>query len=386
LFFNWAAVPGARISNSPTSQSPIVGGNTQQTDLMIEKKYQIFVSSTYADLQEERKEIIQALLELECIPVGMEMFPATNDDQWTLIKRLIDDCDYYILIMGGRYGSLSKEGISYTQMEYEYAINQSIPIISFIHSKPENIPTGKSEKNPDSVIKLQEFRKKVEQKLCKYWDSPTDLGSKVSRSLIRLIKDYPRDGWVKATYLPTEDASKEILELKRQIEYLNKEVISYSENAPKGSEFLEQGADKIQIEYSYTTTSRENSFVISFDNEVKYETKTFTVNLTWDELFKTISPLMIDETNESSLKEKLLELCRNKNGAIEIKETAKMTYKKYFNTYLNDNSFNQIKVQLRALGLIMKSEKKRSIKDSETYWCLTSFGDLQMTKLIARRK
>lgn len=69
---------------------------------MIERKYQIFVSSTYADLQEERKEIIQALLELECIPVGMEMFPATNDDQWTLIKRLIDDCDYYILIMGGR--------------------------------------------------------------------------------------------------------------------------------------------------------------------------------------------------------------------------------------------------------------------------------------------
>jgi Domain of unknown function (DUF4062) len=353
---------------------------------MIEKKYQIFVSSTYADLQEERKEIIQALLELECIPVGMEMFPATNDDQWTLIKRLIDDCDYYILIMGGRYGSISKEGISYTQMEYEYAISQSIPVISFIHSKPENIPIGKSEKNPDNLIKLQEFRQKVEQKLCKYWESPPDLGSKVSRSLIRLIKDYPRDGWVKATYLPTEDANKEILELKRQIEFLNKEVISFSENAPKGSELFEQGTDKIQVEYNYTTTSRENSFVISFDIEDKYATKTFTVNLTWDELFKTISPLMIDEANESSLKEKILELCRTKNGTIEIKEIAKMTYKKYFSTYLDDNSFNQIKVQLRALGLIMKSEKKRSIKESETYWCLTSFGDLQMTKLIARRK
>jgi len=63
----------------------------------MEKKYQVFVSSTYKDLTEERQEVIQALLELDCIPVGMEMFPAADDDQWTLIKRLIDDCDYYIL-------------------------------------------------------------------------------------------------------------------------------------------------------------------------------------------------------------------------------------------------------------------------------------------------
>ena len=44
----------------------------------------------------------------------MELFLAINDSQWNLIKELIDDCDYYILIVGGRYGSLNKEGISYT--------------------------------------------------------------------------------------------------------------------------------------------------------------------------------------------------------------------------------------------------------------------------------
>ena len=45
------------------------------------KKYQVFVSSTYKDLTEERQEVIQALLELDCIPVGMEMFPAADDDR-----------------------------------------------------------------------------------------------------------------------------------------------------------------------------------------------------------------------------------------------------------------------------------------------------------------
>jgi len=351
----------------------------------MEKKYQVFVSSTYSDLVEERKEIIQALLELECIPVGMEMFPATNNDQWALIKRLIDDCEYYILIIGGRYGSMSKEGISYTQMEYEYAVNQNIPVIAFLHSNPDTIPSGKSEKDPEKAKKLQEFKTKVEQKLCKYWDTPSDLGSKVSRSLIRLIKDNPRGGWVKASSLPTEDASKEILDLKRQIDELTRELQENTENAPKGTEAFAQGDDAIELYYTYTTTSRTNSMIISYGEEEKFASKMFRVSATWNDIFKEISPLMIDEASENSLKEKLLSFCRNRNQQSES-EDVKMTYQKYYTSYFDDNSFNQVKVQLKALGLIRKSERKRSIKDSDTYWSLTNFGDYQMTRLIAIKK
>jgi len=87
----------------------------------MEKRYQVFVSSTYEDLQPERQEVMHVLLELDCIPAGMELFPAANEDQWTLIKEVIDDCDYYIVIIGGRYGSVGTDGISYTEMEYRYA-------------------------------------------------------------------------------------------------------------------------------------------------------------------------------------------------------------------------------------------------------------------------
>jgi hypothetical protein len=59
-------------------------------------RYQVFVSSTYRDLQQERQQVMQALLELDCIPAGMELFPATDDDQWTLIKKVIDNSDYYV--------------------------------------------------------------------------------------------------------------------------------------------------------------------------------------------------------------------------------------------------------------------------------------------------
>ena len=52
-----------------------------------DRKFQVFVSSTYEDLQQERQEIMHALLELDCIPSGMELFPAANEDQWSLITH-----------------------------------------------------------------------------------------------------------------------------------------------------------------------------------------------------------------------------------------------------------------------------------------------------------
>src|SRR5438477_5129516 len=110
-----------------------------------EKRYQAFVSSTFQDLQEERQEVIQALLELDCIPSGMELFPAANEDQWTLIKRVIDDCDYYIVIIGGRYGSVGPDGKSFTEMEYEYAISKNKPVIAFLHRDASQIVSGRTE-------------------------------------------------------------------------------------------------------------------------------------------------------------------------------------------------------------------------------------------------
>ena len=87
----------------------------------MDKRYQVFLSSTYTDLKEERQKLIHALMEMDCIPAGMELFPAADEEQFEFIKRIIDDCDYYIVIVGGRYGSLAGGGISYTEKEYEYA-------------------------------------------------------------------------------------------------------------------------------------------------------------------------------------------------------------------------------------------------------------------------
>src|SRR5437016_14150166 len=127
----------------------------------MDKRYQVFVSSTYADLKEERRKVIQTVIEMDCIPAGMELFPAADEEQFEFIKRVIDDCDYYLLIIGGRYGSTTAEGVSYTEQEYDYAINRGLKVVALLHEKPDQIPFGKSEQDPNLRARLQGFRDRV---------------------------------------------------------------------------------------------------------------------------------------------------------------------------------------------------------------------------------
>ncbi len=342
----------------------------------MEVKHQVFVSSTYKDLVEERQEVMQALLELDCIPVGMELFPAADDDQWTLIKGLIDDCDYYILIVGGRYGSVNPEGVSYTQMEYQYAIEQGIPVISFLHKNPENIPVGKSESEKALKKKLEDFKKIVQQKMCKYYESPIELGSIVSRSLVRLIKDKPQPGWVKATYLPTEDSTKEILELTKQVENLKLELEKSKTKAPEGTELLSQGDDKIEINFTFKAQG---------DWRVGSESYSVSTELSWNEIFGEISPLMIDETAERPIRVKLNELIRNKTFN-ELSKKVKKDERVPTEFSIKDTDYQTIKIQLRALNLMTESIRKRGVRDTTTYWTLTPYGDTVMTRLRAIKR
>ncbi|MDR0894726.1 MAG: SUMF1/EgtB/PvdO family nonheme iron enzyme [Prevotellaceae bacterium] len=169
----------------------------------MEKRYEVFVSSTYKDLQDERRKVMETILELGHFPVGMELFSAANDTQWEVIKRLISECDYYVLIIAGRYGSIDEEsGKSYTQKEYEYALEKKVPNIAFYHKNPGSISkelcdSGKEEE------KLNDFKKIVLSKLCRDYQSADELARKVAIDLPKLIERYPRPGWVKGGSLVT---------------------------------------------------------------------------------------------------------------------------------------------------------------------------------------
>lgn len=341
----------------------------------MDKRYQVFVSSTFEDLQEERKEVMQALLELDCIPSGMELFPASNDDQWTLIKNVIDDCDYYLLIIGGRYGSENDEGISYTQMEFEYALRQGKPMISFLPKNPATIPSGKCETNADKQQKLENFKELAKKKLVKFWDGPDNLGSVVSRSMVRLIKDYPAEGWVKSGSIVDEESLKEISRLQKENNELKERLAAMTTQAPQGTEKLSQGDDDVEISFKFEST----------DIYQRYYKCQSSISFTWDEIFSYISPSMMDECSESEMKRKLCDFIDENKGMLLTKEKFS-DFTEFSSFQILQSAFDLIKVQFKALGLICISTKKQVSKSIGTYWRLTPYGEYMMTQLVAMRK
>lgn len=171
--------------------------------MKVSRKFSVFISSTYEDLKEERQALVGVALENNFIPVGMEQFHAAPASQWNVITKMIDECDFYLLVIGGRYGSIDKEtGISYTEKEYNYAKTKGLPVLVLIK---ESSAITESEKDTgegkyDKMKKLDEFRERVKNdkntvdfftdlSSLKYVASPT------FRNAINYIDDSA--GWVR---------------------------------------------------------------------------------------------------------------------------------------------------------------------------------------------
>lgn len=170
----------------------------------MDKKFQVFISSTYEDLKIERQKVQDIVLSMYQIPIGMEMFSAADEEQWEIIKDHIDNSDFYVLIIAHRYGSVIEDGpdagISYTEKEYNYAVNNGIPVLAFIIDKAASTTIEKIEKNPDSIPKLQSFVKKVTTgRMVEWWTDADDLSAKVLNSLSKQIRRNKRPGWVRAS-------------------------------------------------------------------------------------------------------------------------------------------------------------------------------------------
>lgn len=150
-------------------------------------RYQVFVSSTFRDLVEERQAALEAILELGHFPAGMEAFPAADATPWELIKSVIADSDYFVLIVGGRYGSTGPAGISYTEMEFNLAVEMGKPVLAFLHGAPEQIPAGKSELDPEARRRLDAFRARIAERIVKLWSNKQELKANV---LLRSCMQY----------------------------------------------------------------------------------------------------------------------------------------------------------------------------------------------------
>ena len=206
---------------------------------MDDVRYQVFVSSTYEDLIEERKQVTQAILECECFPAGMELFPASNKSQWDFIKRVIDESDIYLVVIAGRYGSINRDkNISYTEMEFDYAMETDKPIIVLIHNNIADLPSKKVESTDRGRELLENFTEKAKEgRLVKFWSNKDDIKSAVITSLTQSKKYIEKCGWIRLNEVYKNSDEETTRELSINNEKLKKEL---RELKKKNSELVKE--------------------------------------------------------------------------------------------------------------------------------------------------
>ncbi|NRA20976.1 MAG: DUF4062 domain-containing protein [Oceanospirillaceae bacterium] len=315
----------------------------------MDKRYQVFVSSTYIDLQEERQAVHKTILDINCIPAGMELFPAVDIEQFEFIKRIIDDCDYYLVIIGARYGSLSSEGISYTEMEYEYAVSKGIKVIALLHGNIDDLPASKHERTEAAQQKLVNFRNKVKTgRVVDFWNDSAELPGKVAISLMQAQRLFPAIGWIRADQASSQETLEKIEKLREE-NHILKEKLSKSMNNLTTKK-LAQGDETILLSGSTDAASSYEDF----------HSQEWSDEYSWNEIIKCIGQIILSPTHKSSVESDL---------ATNLREDAQADF--------SPDSWGSIQIQLMALNIM------EFTNDDSNFLKLTDHGKSTLLELLS---
>lgn len=308
----------------------------------MEKKYQIFISSTYTDLTKAREKVRDAILTMMHFPVGMEMFSAGDEEQWEIIRDTIDSSDYYVLIVGHRYGSVIETGddagISYTEKEFRYAKEKGIPILAFILSDDAAVKMADFENDPKKMKRLAAFKKDVENgHMVEWWKTPDELAREVTAALHKQMDRKKRPGWVRGDSFNIEASHAEILNLNKLVRELQEE------NANLKSKIVER-TPKLAVEFildDLSASEEENDS----DDEKSVE----------DECRSHSNLVLL--LNERSIQIKLQpiypEYCRNRYEPLD-----RSCVDSYLQDYVSDEALRQYNESLPTKDEIDKYVKK----------------------------
>lgn len=304
----------------------------------MDKVFQVFVSSTFSDLADERRQVTNTLAKAGYIAAGMELFPATDQQQLDFIKRVIDRSDYYVVIVAGRYGSLADDKLSFTEHEYEYAVSKGIPILAFLHAEPDKIETGKTDKDPDKAKSLDAFRAKLASgRIVDFWKTASDLCTTVLTAVVQTTNLFPATGWVRGDQAidpkilqETEQLRGENSRLRQRIEELDDGEIRFAPNLPNPDDKV---TISVELTHSGLDTTQTPAKQIS-------RTEKFPTTVSIRDLFVKIYDSLLGEPIEYNVREVI---------AAAFKPETEF---KYNYIIIPDDDIRALRYKLEAMGLI----------------------------------
>src|SRR5258708_12714095 len=233
-------------------------------DMVPKKKLQVFVSSTYDDLKEERQAAVKAILSSGHIPAGMELFAAGDKAQMRVIKKWIKESDAFLLILGGRYGSIESEsGKSYIELEYEYARKQRKPVFAVVIDQAhleQNVKLHASKiLETKHSQQLKGFSETVKKNMVRFFNDPKDIEIAVHETLSEFSERPKLVGWIRGDQAVSNAAVEEFAQIAAESALL-KEQLKAAEDTSKRLSFqqLERRVGEV------ISNERLNEFIPNF--------------------------------------------------------------------------------------------------------------------------
>ena len=246
---------------------------------------------------------------------------------------------------------MSPEGVSYTEKEFQYAIEKKIPVLAFLHEKPEDLPASKTDLDQVARAKLEAFRERVKKgRLVKFWTKAEELPGLVALSLPQTIKIYPAVGWVRANQVANTELLTQLNELRKRNQELES-PLAKAVSRPRIDDLA--GLDEhVNLEGYYETNHKRYSW---------------QCRLTWGDVFAMIAPYLFDVMKEAAVKSVL-------ERSLPRWVEPKVRFLK-----LDDQVFQTVKIQLMAHGLV-------ELTTTGSFWILTSRGKEMVMQLRTVRR
>ena len=338
----------------------------------MDTRYQVFLSSTYEDLTQERLELEQCLYELGCIPTGLNGLQDRDDKTWPIIKQLINDSDFFVSIVAGRYGATSPSGVSYPHREYVHALAQRKPIVAFIHEFPGALPTEKKEVDKVANLRLYEFKSLLQKQDTLLWSASHSLVAMAKVKVQQLILNHENAGWVKQSSFKSQcfnaDANN-----PPPLGGMNKQASSSSSTMSTRSGFMPQESVKSHQQKPISSWSMDDLSLEKIDLNFEYvlsqggfsKTVSGHTVLTLDQCFTKLSSHLVTGGSEERLQRLFNAMLDNMDL---YKDEGLTSDCKIDQFRLDEESFKSLKAKLVEYQLIAIDQEHKS------QWYLTALG------------
>jgi hypothetical protein len=333
----------------------------------MDKKYQVFISSTYTDMKAERQAAVEAILDAGHIPAGMELFAASDKDQMEVIKGWIDESDIFMLVLGGRYGSVEPEsGKSYIQLEYEHAVATSKPFFALyltdkaIAEKAKG-PLGLDATERHDTKALNEFRTTVKSKLCSEIEDVKDIKIQVPKSIRNLGEKRKLGGWVRSSaVLDVSPLMSELAALRHENGALREEVKRTQVISKKSGATLSTSQDK------FSESALDAPLELHLKSQRVVAKSVYKSDKTWSgtylRMFSLIAAKLLEEPYDPTVRGYIRTIMQSELAVDTVE--------------LDETEFQSLKLKLVALGVV---ELKKV--PAHLTWLLTENGKALMMKL-----